>query len=319
MGEIGLEECIEAVEKALNDEDDYVRTWGMMGIRRAIDRGGASPAFREAVFPRLVSLLDWDSPSASGHAPELLLRIDIERAEPILLSRAFFTARNPQLAYIIRSLNRADRKVPHPLLLPLLDELHGAENFRHELGYAEALIAYALNPDAQADCRFQTALTSTSKWIRPAAAESLAILHGIRDASGFAFRRWDDRSFDHLSQPQQYFCAVSAYNTEVNNGGHHQYFLNSSGDLWKSAVAGLHAIGANVRAEILKEAVTAFGEVGPLEERQMRCQQLAALSAEQDEVLGKLDDRYFECTEDVDVLLSLYAIKHKSHFSDQLK
>ncbi|MGV2334578.1 MAG UNVERIFIED_CONTAM: DMP19 family protein [Planctomycetaceae bacterium] len=49
------------------------------------------------------------------------------------------------------------------------------------------------------------------------------------------------------------------YDAEVSNGGHSQYCLNSSGDHWKVALAGLKAVGAPSRAAILQATADLFG------------------------------------------------------------
>jgi hypothetical protein len=40
----------------------------------------------------------------------------------------------------------------------------------------------------------------------------------------------------HFSYPQRYIFAIQWYVAEVNNGGHNQFFFNSTGIVWKDAL-----------------------------------------------------------------------------------
>jgi hypothetical protein len=107
---------------------------------------------------------------------------------------------------------------------------------------------------------------------------------------------------------------VFIYDAEVNNGGHSQYFVNSSGDHWESALDGLKAIGADSRAKILEEATGLFGAAGPSADNASRHRQLAAFSGQHDRSLDELDRRYYSCNENIEALLAQYALKNKDHF-----
>lgn len=315
LGEIGTSACIEPILKLLDDEDDYVRSYAMMGIERGIKKGSSTQEFLKAVFPALVKLLDRRDKSVGGEAPVLLLEIDQDKAPPILLSEKYFTITNRELHYIIEALNESGEIIPHDKLLPLLKDLKPRiAEYPFDYQYAEALKAYAHNPDSKAEQTFRLELTSTNELVQEAAAESLGILKGVTNPFDIVFEIWKQEGFKGLSKPQKLYWAAIGYDGEVNNGGHSQYFFNSSGDGWKAAIAGLKAIGAKERASILQEALDLFGPTGPPEDRESRHIQLADFTTEQDKVLDKLDTQYYECKENMDALLALYAIKHKEHF-----
>ncbi|ADG68569.1 PBS lyase HEAT domain protein repeat-containing protein [Planctopirus limnophila DSM 3776] len=315
LGNIGTSECIEPMLIALGDDDDYVRSFAMMGVEGGIRAKRCTPEFLDAMVPALTKLLDRPDNSVSGRAPGLLLAIDTNRAMSILLSSDYFSIENKQLQYIIRALNTAGHKIPHDTLLPLLKTLKPlVADYPHDYNYSEALIAYANHPDASAEELFRLELTSGNEKIQRAAAEALAILSGVTNAREVIFDALDKQGFDQLSSPQKHYYAVFMYDSEVCNGGHSQYFVNSSGDHWKSALAGLKAIGAEKRALILQEATKLFGTAGPAVDNDTRHRQLAAFTSKKDQVVDGLDTRYYECSENVEALLALYAIKHKEHF-----
>jgi HEAT repeat protein len=314
LGNIGTAECIVPMLKAL-DDDDYVRSYAMAGIQRGMEAKRCTPEFLDAMIPALTKLLNRDDESISGAAPELLLAIDKDRAMPILLSPEFFTIRNEEVHYIIRALNAAGHAIPHDTLLPFLKAVKPLINdYPHDYEYAEALLAYAKNPDAFAEQTFRTEMKSPNEKVQKAAAEALAILSGVTDARDVVVDALNRGGFDQLSLPQRHYYAVFRYNSQVNNGGHAQYFVNSSGDHCKSAIEGLEAMGAEQRAKILREAASLFGAAGPSTDGDRRQRQLAAFSEQQDKSLNELDKRYYSCSENIEVLLAQYALLNKQHF-----
>ena len=58
-----------------------------------------------------------------------------------------------------------------------------------------------------------------------------------------------------FSCPMRLIFAVDSYMAEVYNGGHDQFFFNSTGVVWRDALEGLEAIGAQEAASILKRVI----------------------------------------------------------------
>ena len=58
-----------------------------------------------------------------------------------------------------------------------------------------------------------------------------------------------------FSRPMRLIFAVDSYMAEVYNGGHDQFFFNSTGVVWRDALEGLEAIGAQAAASILKRVI----------------------------------------------------------------
>lgn len=68
-----------------------------------------------------------------------------------------------------------------------------------------------------------------------------------------------EKCLRRYSQNQRRMFAVEWYAYEVENGGHHQFFWNSTGIVWRDAIEGLTAIGAADAADILREATRRLG------------------------------------------------------------
>ena len=315
LGSTGKREAIAPVVRALGDPDDYVRSYAMTGIQRAMQGGRASRDFLEGVFPALEPLLSRKDLSVSGHAPELMLAIDASRALPIMLSDRYFNIGNSQLQELIKSLNQAGHRIPQDRLTALMRQLKPlVQTYPHSYEFGETLIAYAHNPDKEAESAIRNELRSENEIVRQHASEALLIVSGIDDPSVTVFDAADEKGYDALNEAQKFYLTATIYDGEVRNGGHAQYFVNSSGDLWKTALEALETIGATQRAGILREATRLFGAEGPSPDNEARHMQLADFSKEQDGSLDQLDKRYYACTEDLHVLLSLYAIDHRTSF-----
>lgn len=118
------------------------------------------------------------------------------------------------------------------------------------------------------------------------------------------------RTLAPFSDAQRYLFAIHWYRSEVNNGGHDQFFYNSTGIVWPDAVAGLEAIGVAEFASILKEAAGRLQE--PSQDRDQRQAQLEAFKGDFED----LDDRFFalEETTNLDERMLEFARKRPSDF-----
>jgi hypothetical protein len=86
-----------------------------------------------------------------------------------------------------------------------------------------------------------------------------------------------EKGYESLSIPQRRYIAVFLCDAEVCNGGFAQYFVNSSGDRWRDAVAGFEAMGSRERLRLLRSATSLLGKDGPSTDRETRQQQIRSL------------------------------------------
>jgi len=90
--------------------------------------------------------------------------------------------------------------------------------------------------------------------------------------------------------------------------------VNSSGDNWEDALAGLEAMKATERAEVLRQAVTKFGPDGPSLKQKIRREQLAPLAQKDDELFEDLNKRYFDCSPALEAFTTRFVIEHAKDF-----
>ena len=224
------------------------------------------------------------------------------------------------MRHILKALDRDDVKVPRNNVMNLLAvlELLAERQPAHQWDYAAALILYARNPDAAAENRFRILTGSPSVPIAEAAAQGLEILAGISSQAAAA-AAFHERGYARMTRSQQVYHAIAEYRDEVNNGGHDQFFRNSSGELCDTVIEGLRLVGSPSKAAILSGARGAFAPFPPAKGQEERCNQMEAFGPRQIEIL-RTADKSFGYSEQrpgerLTVLLTLYALQHKRDFA----
>ena len=92
---------------------------------------------------------------------------------------------------------------------------------------------------------------------------------------------------------QRYLNAICWYFAEVNNGGHHQFFYNSTGIVWEDALAGLRLFKMDILADNLQSVIDYFGGSVPFD-REERWTILKDWDDEIFDFLDKKDDVVYE-------------------------
>lgn len=95
-----------------------------------------------------------------------------------------------------------------------------------------------------------------------------------------------------FSMPQRYVFAIQWYLAETYNGGHDQFFFNSTGVVWRDALSGFKTIGLTDCADILSEAAKRMGGEPP-SDREERWDVMDKLQPD----FGDLDRRLYAIDE----------------------
>ncbi|MDH6366988.1 hypothetical protein M2093_001136 [Breznakia sp. PH1-1] len=117
-----------------------------------------------------------------------------------------------------------------------------------------------------------------------------------------------NKDLQPFSLPQRYILAIEWYISEVNNGGHSQFFFNSTGIVWKDALEGLKVIQHKEAYEVLEEATNLF-QTSPSMNRTERIKQMDDLNLDFDE----LDTRFYKIS-DLDKSIMEYIKRNKEQF-----
>lgn|GEM_PF-777529 len=120
-----------------------------------------------------------------------------------------------------------------------------------------------------------------------------------------------EQSLTTFSRAQRLINAIEWYRSEVNNGGHAQFYGNSTGIVWRDALAGFEMLGLSDLAENLRESADLLGGAPPLDRRE-RTALLERLNPDFGEITGRfweLEDRA-----NVDAVILDYARAHPEEF-----
>lgn len=116
-----------------------------------------------------------------------------------------------------------------------------------------------------------------------------------------------------FTDAQRKILGLFWYDSEVCNGGHDQFFFNSTGIVWKDALECMRMIGASQAAENFQKAVDLFGGSIPFD-RQERCMALDRLGEnEAFDDFEQIDTCYYD-REDINELMNDYVKRHAADF-----
>jgi Domain of unknown function (DUF4375) len=139
------------------------------------------------------------------------------------------------------------------------------------------------------------------------------ILIGLSESPQTKFGKED---FASQSVPQKVFSALWEVESEVNNSGFSQYFLNRSAESAHFVVDALKVIGAPKTADICRRAIGAAFPDGLPESMEAIRSAAADFSDEVLEKLEPLDQEFFSYPHNLTDLLFAYVSQHPEEFGE---
>lgn len=121
-----------------------------------------------------------------------------------------------------------------------------------------------------------------------------AALRGIIRPRRVVHRHLESPGFYSSPAPVRHFWALELLGMELVNGGIHQYFFNSAGDLWPDALDGLDQAGYTKSAAAFRKAISVFGQTPPSTNRAVRFRELDQLSKGDEKALNGFGDQVYE-------------------------
>ncbi len=126
--------------------------------------------------------------------------------------------------------------------------------------------------------------------------------------------KFGKEEFTTQSIPQKVFSSVWEIESEVNNGGFSQYFLNSSCETAGFVAEALDTIGAPQTADICRRAIAVAFPSGVPSDRDQISAAASAFSDDTEEKLTALDEEFLQYPHDLTELLFAYVSKHPEEF-----
>jgi hypothetical protein len=126
-----------------------------------------------------------------------------------------------------------------------------------------------------------------------------------------------EKDLARFSKEQRHVFACAWYLSEVNNGGHDQFYSNSTGIVWKDALDGFRAIGLKEFADLVAESARRLGGAPSFDREERQAQLEKSKAAFED-----LDDRLFDLEDKIEVeekmLEYIRANRSKFYFSGKV-
>jgi hypothetical protein len=122
--------------------------------------------------------------------------------------------------------------------------------------------------------------------------------------------------FDTQSTPQKVFSAIWSVESEVNNGGFSQYFLNGSCETAGFVAEALDTIQAPRTAEICRRAIAVAFPDGLPADAEAISTAAVEFSDETEDELNALDGEFYQYPHNLTDLLFAYVAKHPEEFGD---
>lgn len=127
-----------------------------------------------------------------------------------------------------------------------------------------------------------------------------------------------EQSLKPFSNEQRLIFALTWYMSEVKNGGHKQFYGNSTGIVWRDASQAFEAIGLQPGAAIIRETANRMGG-NPSRDREQRIAQLEEHLPD----FSDLDSRFYELSRstDIDQAMLEHIRSHSVafHYSGQIQ
>jgi hypothetical protein len=124
------------------------------------------------------------------------------------------------------------------------------------------------------------------------------------------------RDLGQFSLPQRYVFAIEWYMEEVNNGGHAQFYFNSTGIVWEDAMNGFQEIKAQENYSIIRESANAIGG-SPNKDRAKRQVEMERYDPD----FTELDEQFYESESSMIEKLQAYIKENADsfYFNDEVK
>lgn len=313
IGSIASTDSLPDLRRALTDSDEYVRSYALMGIQRGISGGRISESSKDQFFTLVSGMWPEDTSfNVCDSIPQILLKIDPERAVPYLLRDDLFTVKFSALWRILEALEKESVVVPRVRLLSIIEEA-GKEPLEYPMDNVmeHALPLLAAHHDVADLETLERFLNHENEDVSRGAISALYRYHRYHELIRDPWDIVEQHGWDHLTVAEKHLCAIEELNAEVNNGGFAQYYFNSYGDHWQDAQKGLIAIGAKGRYEILTETIGQFGQTNPSTNREARTAQLSKLVRKKEDPFSRQDNEWYRIkNENLDRLMFHYNIAH---------
>jgi hypothetical protein len=309
IGSLGSTKSLGDLRRALSDDEEYVKSAALRGIRSAISDGRIEQSSQEVVFELVSGMWPTDTSFAvCDQIPLLLLELDRERAITRLLSDDLFSARFEPVWRILEAFDEKKVGVTRDRLLTLIKDAD-KEPIENSYVLREALPLLGAHRNEADLPMLERFLDHKNDNVSNGAVEGLYQFHRYSDTIRDPWEVVKESGWNSLTTAEKHISAIGELDGEVRNGGFAQYYFNSSGDHWEDAMAGLAAIGAKQRRRLMVATAEKFGDMKPDTVRIARNAQLSKVVRKQEDPFNDQDSAWYKLEdENLDRLIFKYNV-----------
>lgn len=311
IGSIGSAQSLPDLQRAIRDEDDYVKSYALMGIERAISGERIAPSEKSRFYDLVAGMWPEDTTfNVCRSIPRILLGLDRARAVVRLLEPDLFTASFEPVWRILEVLAEESVAIPRARLLTLIEEA-GREPIEYPLdnvmeGALSLLGQHRVDEDLPT---LERLVDHPNEDVSRGAVKGLYSHHRYFEVIRNPWDVVEADGWDALTTAEKHICAIEELDGEVKNGGFAQYYFNPAGNHWKEALEGLAAIGAGKRHQIMASTIEKFGHTAPSAGRDARNSQLAKIVRRKEDPFHEQDTAWYKTDgEPLDRLMFRYNL-----------
>lgn len=317
MCSVGSDAAAVAVRRVLADPEEYVRSYGAMGVERACSGGRATDEFRRVAFECMFPAAVGEPHRVAFNDAEMIRSlpvVDRARSERELVGSACLRVDNQNLWRVLETIVELDVPVKPESLREMMRTADAAgEEYPWPYVMKACLILMAKQKLPEASERVDGALKSGNETVVDGAAAALCTLHNL-PRPGDLWALVGEQNPGGLQLPVRHVMEVMTLESQVCNGGLSQYFFNPYGDNWRVAFDGLVAMGAIRSAEVLEEAAAALGKGVADTGRKKRIDAYAKMSDDREKVLDSLSSELWDDSEKLYARIARYMVRHTAVF-----
>ncbi|PQO45352.1 hypothetical protein C5Y93_15325 [Blastopirellula marina] len=285
-------------------------------MERAVMEERLSPEIRSGIVGDLEKVVLSDREVKK--AAQLLSRIDPKQAETFLLSDRVMDTESGSLHEVLGVIGEFDFPIPREKVKSLVATYAGREmEYPNTYALGESLELLGKFQNREDEELLLEYADHDEDRVSDGAAAGLLAFHGLEDFQECMWEQEEAGGWESLNHQQQLYLAVFLLNAEVNNGGHSQYFFNSTGDSWPLALEGLQTMGFRKRLQIFEGVLELFGDQKPLTDRDKRLDQLAKVFRQNEDAFDAFDSQYYAAEESFDVYSMRFVIQNADKFSER--
>lgn len=294
IGSIGQEHSIPDLRKAMQDEEQSVRHYAMVGIDLAISSNRIEALAQPVFFDFIAGI--WPKGSEDHidyYVPLFLLSLHREAAIERLLRDDVLSLKFKGLPYLLDAFCKHSVVVPRDKLLTFIELSAEFPNIR-PFGpiLSSSLDRLGVHRDER-DLKLLEGFLTNSNWkVERGAVNGLYAYHDyfgqVRDPSIVEAKH----GWESLTQVERHVCAVERLRDKTTNGGFGFYYSDTAGDKWEDALSGLKAIGAEKRFRVMGKSIAVFGETPPPKDSSKRRKIFLKVSRSKEYPLSELDSEW---------------------------